>query len=86
MNRFDTIILSSTFISSITIFLIYCGLKVYNFFKYGQWVKGITTCQVFEIACFENTKFAFIGNLEALIFVPLIFLIYFLIHLSLIRK
>ena len=60
--------------------------KVYNFFKYGQWVKGITTCQVFEIACFENTKFAFIGNLEALIFVPLIFLIYFLIHLSLIRK
>jgi len=86
MNRFDTIILSSTLISSVVIFFIYCGLKFYSFFKHGQWIKGVSTCEVFEIVCFKNTSFEFIGNLEALVFVHTVFLIYFVLHLLIIKK
>lgn len=86
MNRFDTIILSSTFISSIVILFIYIGFKVYNFYKFGQWLKGISTCEVFEILCFNNTSLNFIGNIEAMLFVPLLFLSYFFIHLLILRK
>jgi len=86
MNRFDKIILSSTLISSIIIFFMYIGLKFYNFIKTGEWLQGISTCKVFEILCFENFFYKFISDMEALLFVSLIFFLYFFIHKILINK
>ena len=86
MNRFDKIILSSTLISSIIIFFMYIGLKFYNFFKTGEWLQGISTCKVFEILCFENLFFKFISDMEALLFVALLFFVYFWFHKFLITK
>jgi len=86
MNRFDKIILSSTLISSIIIFFMYVGLKFYNFIKTGEWLQSISTCKVFEILCFENLFFKFISDMEALLFVSLIFFLYFFIHKILINK
>jgi len=86
MNRFDKIILSSTLISSIIIFFMFIGLKFYNFIKTGEWLKGISTCKVFEILCFENLFFKFISDMEALLFVSLLFFVYFWFHKFLITK
>jgi len=86
MNRFDKIILSSTIFSSIIIFFMYIGLKFYNFIKTGEWLQGISTCKVFEIFCFENLFFKFISDMEALLFVALLFFVYFWFHKFLITR
>ena len=85
-SRFDTVILGSTFLTSIVTFLIYIGFSVYKYLKAGLWIKSLTTCQVFNIFCSENYLIKFIGNLEALLFVSLVFGLYFAIHLLLTKK
>ena len=86
MNRFDKIILSSTLISSVIIFFMYIGLKFYNFIKTDEWLQGISTCKVFEVLCFENIYFKFISDMEALLFVALLFFVYFWFHKFMISK
>lgn len=85
-SRFDTVILGSTFLTSIVTFLIYIGFSLYKFFKAGIWIKSLTTCQVFNIFCSDNFLIKIIGNLEALLFVSLVFSFYFAIHLLLTKK
>lgn len=85
-SRFDTVVLGSTFLTSIITFLIYIGFTLYKFFKGGVWIKSLTTCQVFNIFCSDNFLIKIIGNLEALLFVSLFFGLYFAIHLLLTKK
>jgi len=85
-SRFDTVILGSTFLTSIVTFLIYIGFSLYKFFRAGIWIKSLTTCQVFNIFCSDNFLIKIIGNLEALLFVSLVFGLYFAIHLLLTKK
>ena len=86
MNRFDTIILTSTLITAVITFFLYVAFKLYKFFTLGIWIKSISTCQVFSILCFDNRIFAWISNIEAFLFVPLFFVSYYFLHKFLIRN
>ena len=84
-TRFDAIILGSTFLTAIT-FIIYIGFSLYKYIKGGVWVKSLSACEVFNLFCSNNFIIKLIGELEAILFVSLVFGLYFLIHFYLVKK
>ena len=84
-TRFDAIILGSTFLTAIITFLLYIGFSLYKYIKGGVWVKSLSACEVFNLFC-SNNIIKLIGDLEATLFVSLVFGLYFLIHLYLVKK
>ena len=85
-TRFDAIILGSTFLTAVITFLIYIGFSLYKYIKGGVWVKSLSACEVFNLFCSNNFIIKLIGDLEAILFVSLIFGLYFLIHFYLDKK
>ncbi len=80
MNRFDTIVLTSTLITAVITLLLFIVFKLYKFLTLGIWIKSISTCQVFSILCFDNFFLRWVSNMEAFLFVPLFFGSYFILH------
>ena len=85
-TRFDAIILGSTFLTAVITFLLYIGFSLYKFFQGGVWVKSLSACEVFNLFCSNNFIIKLIGDIEATLFVSLVFGLYFLIHLYLVKK
>lgn len=85
-TRFDAVILGSTFLTSFFTFIIYIGFTIFKYIKQGVWIKSLTACEVFNIFCSDGSFLHFIGNIEAILFVSIIFFFYFLIHLYLTRR
>jgi|GEM_PF-1059732 hypothetical protein len=82
-SRFDTIILGATLLTSLVTFFLYIGFAIYKYLKLGGWVKSLTACEVFNLFCSDIFFISFIGNMEAILFVSLLFFLYFILHFSL---
>ena len=62
------------------------GFSLDKMINGGVWVKSLSACEVFNLFCSNNFIIKLIGDLEAILFVSLVFGLYFLIHYYLVKK